>query len=75
MTDNQEPVSPFAIVAADGLAAAVNQLIKRGILNARSPVGDALLDYASIRFGDRNPIGDLENHVNNQKLAQSPQQR
>lgn len=60
---NHEPISPFAIRAADKLAAAVNALVHKGLLDARSPAADALLNYASLRFGDQNPIGDLEKQV------------
>jgi hypothetical protein len=59
----EEPISPFTIMAADKLAAAVSKLVRRGILDARSEAADKLLDYASIRFGDRNPVGDLEERV------------
>jgi hypothetical protein len=62
-----EPISPFVIMAADKLAVAVNKLIGRGILDSRSEAADRLLDYASIRFGDSNPVGDLENKVSEYK--------
>lgn len=68
-----EPISPFTIRAADALAVAVNQLVKREILDSRSEAADALLNYASERFGDRDPIGDLERHV--EGTVQPPQQR
>ena len=55
----REP-GPFDVKAADRLAREVNKLVRRRIIDARSPAADALLDYASGRFGDRNPIGDLE---------------
>jgi len=57
-------MSFFAIKAADTLAAAVARLIDRGVLGSRSEAVDALLDYASERFGDSDPIGDLKRHVN-----------
>lgn len=59
-----EPISFFAIKAADTLAVAVSRLIDRGVLDSRSEAADALLDYASERFGDGNPIGDLKRYVN-----------
>lgn len=74
MDSNSEMISPFAIKAADKLAAAVIALVKAGKLDARSEAGDAVLSYASIRFGDRNPIGDLEKHVENQ-YDRPPQHR
>jgi len=55
-----EDFSPFLAIAADRLALAVNKLVAQGRLDARSEVADRLLDYASGRFGDSNPIGDLE---------------
>ncbi len=50
----------FERVAADRLAGEVNKLIGLYALDARSPVADALLDYASIRHGDVNPITEVE---------------
>lgn len=52
-------VPPFTIRAADKLAAEVAALVRSGKLDARSKAGDALLGYASIRFGSSDPIGDL----------------
>lgn len=46
-----EEVSPFALRAADALAAAVLRCVDNGALDPRSGPGDALLDYAEIRFG------------------------
>ncbi|OGG41992.1 hypothetical protein A2837_02180 [Candidatus Kaiserbacteria bacterium RIFCSPHIGHO2_01_FULL_46_22] len=63
MRDDLESVSPFAILAADKLAMAVSRLVKRNLLDERSEAADALLQYALVRFGDRDPIGDLERHM------------
>ena len=57
------PVSLFAIRAADTLATEVIRLVKAGRLDARSPAADAALGYASIRFGNHDPIHDLLKHV------------
>ncbi len=55
---------PFFIVrAADKLADAVNKLVKAGVIGERSEAADALLDYAGARFGNSNPLGDLEKHI------------
>jgi len=59
----REEISPFTIIAADRLAMAVNKLVKQGIIDARSEAADRLLDYASQRFGDNNPIGNLEKKI------------
>ncbi len=61
--EESKPVSIFIVRAADKLADAVNKLVKAGVLGERSGAADALLDYASARFGNRNPLGDLENHM------------
>lgn len=53
-------LSPMDVRAADKLARAVNKLVKRGVIDARSDAADRLLDYCSGRFGDSNPIGSLE---------------
>ena len=67
MTKNTpEPVSHFTTKAADKLAVAVINLVRSGVLDARCVAADAALDYASIRFGDRNPIGDLLSHMEDQ---------
>lgn len=63
MPDDSDQASPFAIMAADRLAMAVRRLISEGVLDTRSEASDALLRYASQRFGDADPIGDLERHV------------
>ena len=52
--------SPFDVKAADRLAYEVNRLVRRGVIDARSAAADSLLDYASGRFGDSDPIGQLE---------------
>lgn len=44
------------IFGADRLAGAVDRLVRSGKLDARSEAGDALLDYACSRHGDREPI-------------------
>lgn len=64
-----------SVIAADKLAAAVIKLIKNGVLDARSDVGDKVLDYASARFGDQNPIGDLEVTVRHYDNNSPPQHR
>lgn len=53
-------LTQFDVRAADRLAFAVNRLVRRGVINSRSEAADRLLDYCCGRFGDRNPIGDLE---------------
>lgn len=75
MAQEPEPVSPFVVRAADKLAMAVNRLVKRGVLDSRSEAADDLLNYASIRFGDENPIGDLEDKVQEYENARPPQHR
>ncbi|MGD0976900.1 MAG: hypothetical protein ABR875_01220 [Minisyncoccia bacterium] len=59
----EELISPLLVIAADGLAMSVNKLVKEGFLDSRSDAADRLLNYASMRFGDRDPIGDLEKSV------------
>lgn len=44
------------IFGAGRLAGAVDRLVRSGKLDARSEAGDALLDYAASRHGDREPI-------------------
>lgn len=56
-------ISPFAIRAADALAAEVVTLVRSGKLDARCPAADALLEYALTRFGSHDPINDLVRHV------------
>lgn len=41
---------------ADRLAGEVLKLVDRGVLDARSAAADALLDYASTRHGDDDPM-------------------
>jgi hypothetical protein len=53
-------LSSFDIMAADKLAYEVTKLVRRGVINSRSEAADRLLDYVSGRFGDNDPIGDLE---------------
>lgn len=65
MEENQ--LSIFDIIAADKLAGEVNKLVQRGIIDARSGAADALLNYASSRFGDQNPIGYLEEKIKTYK--------
>ncbi len=40
------------MIGADRLAGAVSRLIRVGIIGSRSDAGDALLDYAMVRWGD-----------------------
>ncbi len=61
--EESKSVSIFIVRAADKLADAVNKLVKAGVLSARSEAADALLEYANVRFGGRNPIGDLEKYM------------
>jgi len=52
----------LVIRAADILAGAVLRRMNEhidGEIDARSEIGDALLDYASSRHGDANPLGDV----------------
>lgn len=63
MMEDDKSVSPFAIKAADMLAAAVINLVKAGKLDARSVAADASLEYASIRFRSNDPIHDLLKYV------------
>lgn len=60
MQQESEPISILTIRAADRLALTVIKLVKSGVLDARSEAGDQVLNYASMRFGDSNPIGDME---------------
>lgn len=52
-------LASFEIRAADTLAAEVAVLVQNGTLDARCPAADAVLDYASIRFGSHDPMGTL----------------
>jgi hypothetical protein len=42
--------------SADRLAHEVKRLVERGVIDARSPAGDALLDYGGVRHGEWAPI-------------------
>lgn len=53
-------ILPCNVRAADALAQAVNELVKRHVIDEHSEAAISLLDYASRRFGDNNPIGELE---------------
>lgn len=55
----EEEVGAFTVRAADRLAGEVLKLTRTGILGTRTPAADALLDYASTRFGNENPLGKL----------------
>lgn len=46
--------------AADYLAGVCSLAVHRHKIDARSEIGDALLDYASTRYGDSNPIGGVD---------------
>lgn len=43
-------------VGVDCLAGAVCALVDRGVIDARSMAADALLNFASAKYGDQNPI-------------------
>jgi hypothetical protein len=45
--------------AADALAGACCRMVDRDAIDARSEIGDALLDYASSRHGHGDPIGGV----------------
>jgi hypothetical protein len=45
--------------AADRLAREVKRLVDTGKLDARSPAGDALLDYGGVRNGEWAPLSDF----------------
>lgn len=49
----------FGSLSFARLAGEVCRLIDNGSLDARSPVADALLDYASVVYGDHDPIGEV----------------
>ena len=48
-----ETFSPFTRRAADALADEVEVLVKTGVIDSRSPAGDALLDYRDPPSSDR----------------------
>lgn len=56
--------TPHERAVADRLAGEVCRMIDQGDLDARSGAGDAVLDYASARYGDRDPIGDVRRTFN-----------
>jgi hypothetical protein len=49
----------FDLQAAVYLAGACERMVKEGHIDARSEIGDAMLDFASGLYGDRRPIADL----------------
>lgn len=49
-----EPLSPFDRIGADRLADEVDLLVRRKMLNERSPAADALLDYRSPPMSPRS---------------------
>lgn len=60
-------VSLSSIRAADILALEVLRLTKQNRIDSRSPVADALLDYAQSRFGCSDTYTKLQEHVENMK--------
>ena len=46
-SEGSRELSPFDRMAADRMAAAVDDLIRRGLLDARSVLADARLDYGN----------------------------
>jgi hypothetical protein len=59
LADSERPTRDEFIVGADRMAAAIDDLVQRRTISARSTAADAMLDYASSRFGSENPIGEL----------------
>jgi hypothetical protein len=55
---------------ADRLAAAVNEAVRRREIGMRSPMADALLDYATDRYGDTDPIGSIEDDAKVQRARE-----
>jgi hypothetical protein len=47
------------IVGADWMAGAICRLVDNHTLDARSEPADAMLDYASMRYGDNRPVQDV----------------
>lgn len=52
-------VSRSLLFGADRLAGEVDRLITKRIIHARSPAGDALLDYGETRYFGHRPIDSI----------------
>jgi hypothetical protein len=57
------------------LAGAVCAMIDRGALDARSEAGDALLDYASVTYGDERPIESVRERYLPKRAARTASPR
>jgi hypothetical protein len=53
--DYREPPSPFLLRGADALYDACARAVRAGRIDARSPIGDAVLDYRELRWPDGDP--------------------
>lgn len=48
-------------IGADRMAGAISALVRRGIIDARSPAADAMLDYATTRYGSAiDAVGQVD---------------
>lgn len=50
--DYSVPATPFILRAADRLYDECERAVRSGRLDARSPIGDATLDYRDMRWPD-----------------------
>lgn len=59
----EHELSPLSIIAADKLALEVLHLVRAGKVGDRSPVADALLEFATTHFGSGEPMQKLAKRV------------
>lgn len=71
--DASVKTTALSVEETDCLALSIIKLVREGKLDSRSTAADQLLDYASIRFGDKDPINDLQEYVESQ-TNKPPQQ-
>ena len=57
LRDYRTPADPMILRAADALYAACEDAVRAGRVDARSPIGDATLDYRDLRFNDPFALG------------------
>jgi hypothetical protein len=55
--DYRTPADPMILRAADRLYDACEDAVRAGRVDARSPIGDATLDYRDLRFNDPFALG------------------
>jgi len=49
--------SPFTLIAADHMAKLIDEMVRDGKLDPRSPLADARLDYGQPWIYEHTPIG------------------